>query len=306
MQIQLGKVKKVAEGVDIVSLRYLTAIPVIVVLIGIFYTGIQLGSHVVRRFNLVETQWFRAELNEQHGQLVELQRQSDDRIDALAVRLARLQGQMFRLNAIGQRLVEKAKLDASEFNFSEIPAQGGMDTEHDARSHDVASLMVDMDGLADAIQQRNIHLNVLADIIETRSLEEDIYPEGRPVKHGWLSSGYGWRTDPFTGNRNFHHGIDFAGKRGSDVVTVASGIVIVAGIKGGYGKFVEIMHGDGFITRYAHNQDLLVVVGDKVQKGQTIAKLGSSGHATGPHLHFEVLKGEKKINPLVYIKRSRG
>jgi len=306
MQIQLGKVKKVAEGVDIVSLRYLTAIPVIVVLIGIFYTGIQLGSHVVRRFNLVETQWFRAELNEQHGQLVELQRQSDDRIDALAVRLARLQGQMFRLNAIGQRLVEKAKLDASEFNFSEIPAQGGMDTEHDARSHDVASLMVDMDGLADAIQQRNIHLNVLADIIETRSLEEDIYPEGRPVKHGWLSSGYGWRTDPFTGNRNFHHGIDFAGKRGSDVVTVASGIVIVAGIKGGYGKFVEIMHGDGFITRYAHNQDLLVVVGDKVQKGQTIAKLGSSGHATGPHLHFEVLKGDKKINPLVYIKRSRG
>ncbi len=298
--------KQSTKGINVVSLRYLVAIPVLIVLFGIFYTGIQLGSHVVRRFNIVETQWFRTELKEQQDQMAELSRHSDDRMDALAVRLARLQGQMLRLNAVGQRIVEKAKLDVSEFNFSEIPAQGGLGADYNIQSHDVDSLMAEMKGLADNIQQRNIQLNVLANIIETRSLEQDIYPAGKPVKQGWLSSGFGWRTDPFTGSRNFHHGVDFAGKRGTEVVTVASGIVIVAGTKGGYGKFVEIMHGDGFVTRYAHNQQLLVAVGDKVEKGQAIAKLGSSGHATGPHLHFEVLKGGKKINPLGYIRRVRG
>jgi murein DD-endopeptidase MepM/ murein hydrolase activator NlpD len=137
------------------------------------------------------------------------------------------------------------------------------------------------------------------------NLGEIIHPMGQPVKHGFISSLYGMRNDPFTGKRTMHKGVDFAGKEGSDVVAVAAGVVTQASMQSGYGMLVEINHGKGYVTRYGHNKELLVEVGDRVKPGQVIGKMGSTGRSTGPHVHFEVLLNDKVVNPTKYIKAER-
>ena len=139
-----------------------------------------------------------------------------------------------------------------------------------------------------------------------RNLQAEVMPAGRPVTHGWLSSYFGMRTDPFTGHRAFHTGLDFAGKLGSDVVAVAAGVVTYAGKRSGYGNLVEINHGNGYSTRYGHNSKILVNVGQTIKKGQVIAKMGSTGRSTGPHVHFEVLINGHAVNPKKYIQASSG
>ena len=136
-------------------------------------------------------------------------------------------------------------------------------------------------------------------------LQQKVLPTGRPIKKGWMSSFYGMRNDPFTGKRDFHKGVDFAGKLGSDVTSVAAGVVTWSGDRYGFGMMVEIDHGNGYSTRYGHNLENLVKVGDKVRKGQTIAKMGTSGRSTGPHVHFEVLYNGRAVNPKKYIHASR-
>ncbi len=138
-----------------------------------------------------------------------------------------------------------------------------------------------------------------------REIRKQAYPAGRPLTKGWLSSYYGWRNDPFNGRRAFHHGIDFAGRKGSNVVAVASGLVTSSGKYRGYGNMVAIDHGGGHVTHYAHNKELRVSPGDRVNQGDTIAKMGSTGHSTGPHVHFEVLRHGKKINPIKFIRTKR-
>ena len=138
----------------------------------------------------------------------------------------------------------------------------------------------------------------------SRSITERVMPSGRPVEEGWLSSTYGKRSDPFTGKPDFHPGLDFAGRKGSEVVAVADGVVIWSGPRGGYGNMVEIDHGHGYVTRYGHNEKNLVKVGDTVKKGQEIALMGSTGHSTGPHVHFEVLHNGKTVNPARFISRN--
>jgi murein DD-endopeptidase MepM/ murein hydrolase activator NlpD len=135
----------------------------------------------------------------------------------------------------------------------------------------------------------------------SRSLSERVTPSGRPVEEGWLSSRYGKRNDPFTGKQDFHKGLDFAGKKGSEVIAVGDGVVSWAGVKSGYGKLIEINHGNGYATRYGHNQSNLVKIGDTVKKGQQIALMGSTGRSTGPHVHFEVLHDGKAVNPSKFV-----
>jgi len=135
-------------------------------------------------------------------------------------------------------------------------------------------------------------------------LSEDSTISGRPVEKGWISSGYGMRTDPFNGRKRWHNGVDFAGKAGANVVAVASGVVTWSSKYNNYGNMVEIDHGEGVVTRYAHNQENKVKVGDLVQRGQVIAALGSTGRSTGPHLHFEVYKNGRAVDPSVYIRKT--
>ena len=118
---------------------------------------------------------------------------------------------------------------------------------------------------------------------------------------GWISSGFGYRVSPFTGRRQFHEGIDIASNYGSIVRAPGDGTVTYVGRKRGYGRVLEINHGNGYVTRYAHNARILVKRGKKVKRGDPVAKVGSSGLTTGPHLHYEVRYKGRLVNPIKYI-----
>jgi murein DD-endopeptidase MepM/ murein hydrolase activator NlpD len=148
-----------------------------------------------------------------------------------------------------------------------------------------------------------VQLLALENVILSRSLKDAIQPEGRPVEQGFISSYFGERQDPFTGHEAVHRGLDFAAASGSHVVAVAAGIVTWSDTRPGYGSLVEINHGNGYVTRYGHNQRNLVNVGQTVTRGQAVALMGSSGRSTGPHVHFEVLKDGRQVDPLTFIGR---
>lgn len=125
----------------------------------------------------------------------------------------------------------------------------------------------------------------------------------RPVVGGWVSSHYGKRTDPFTGDPAVHRGLDFAGPVNSVILAVAPGVVTWSGPLRGYGNLIEIDHGNGWVTRYGHNSSNYVSLGDYVKPGQTIALMGATGRATGTHLHFEVLYQGRHMNPARFVPR---
>jgi murein DD-endopeptidase MepM/ murein hydrolase activator NlpD len=161
-----------------------------------------------------------------------------------------------------------------------------------------------LDNLSVSLQERSRQLGILETLLTTRKFDGERTVAGKPVRIGALASSFGVRRDPFTGRLARHAGLDFTGPLGSDILSVASGVVTWSSYKDGYGRMVEINHGDGFSTRYAHNSQNLVKVGDTVKKGQIIALMGSSGRSTGSHVHFEVLKGGNQVNPLAYIRRQ--
>ncbi len=223
-------------------------------------------------------------------------------LDALAARLGQIQAHATRLNALGQKLVKIAKLDPAEFSFEESPGVGGPDEASVAMHMDFGS---EIDAIVAELEDREQQLGVLENILLSSHMKEEVFPEGRPIKRGWISSFYGMRTNPFTGKLQFHKGMDFAGKSGSKVLAVAGGVVTWSGKRYGYGNMVEVNHGNGYVTRYGHNRDNLVQVGDTVNKGQQIALMGSTGRSTGPHVHFEVLKNGRQINPQRFVQRLR-
>lgn len=219
-------------------------------------------------------------------------------LDALATRIGLMQANVLRLNALGERLIKIARLDAKEFDFSHPPSYGGP-----AEPEGQLALNFDniINELNDQLASRESQLDVLEEILMNRQLKTESTPSGRPIIKGWTSSYYGKRTDPFTGKLAMHKGMDFAGKEGSKIVAVAGGVVTWAGERYGYGELVEIAHGNGYSTRYGHNEKLLVKVGDTVKKGQPISLMGSTGRSTGPHVHFEVLKNDRQVNPARFV-----
>ncbi|MGB1271291.1 MAG: M23 family metallopeptidase [Endozoicomonas sp.] len=243
-------------------------------------------------------------LDAQQQDLGLVRQQTERQLDALMLRVAELQGRITRLDALGERLTVKGKLDDGEFDFSDAPAIGG---PHEVAEldqvHDRSSILTAIDQLADQIDSREQQLDLLDSLLSTRTLHDDAFLAGLPVRKGWLSSRFGRRTDPFTGKAAWHNGVDFAGKRGAEIIAVAAGVVVWSGQRSGYGLLVEINHGNGYVTRYAHSQESLVEVGDIVSRGQAIATMGSSGRSTGPHVHFEVLKNGKPQDPSRYIYR---
>lgn len=242
----------------------------------------------------------------QRREIHELRRDMDDNMHALAKRLGELQAHMTRINAVGERMTLMAELDAGEFNFDNPPPLGGPEEQTAAGAPPtVDEFRRTLDRFSRELDARERQMRVLRDLMVAGELREEVMPSGRPIKSGWMSSSFGLRTDPFTGRRANHYGIDFAGGLGSEVIAVASGVVVYADERYGYGNLVEINHGNGYVTRYGHNQEILVSMGERVIKGQSIAKMGSTGRSTGPHVHFEVLHNGRVVNPTSYIRASR-
>jgi murein DD-endopeptidase MepM/ murein hydrolase activator NlpD len=245
------------------------------------------------------------EMETQRDEVATARQKVDEDMDALAMRLGALQAKVIRLDALGERLTEMADLDKGEFDFSNQPAVGGPENPNTVESMPVPDFVQSLDSLSRQLDNRAEQLALLETMLMSRSLQEEVRPAGRPIKRGWTSSYYGMRTDPFTGRREFHKGMDFAGKEGSDVIAVGAGVVTWAGDRYGYGKLVEVNHGNGYATRYGHNKEILVSVGDTVKKGQTLAHMGSTGRSTGPHVHLEVLYKGKPVDPKKYALATR-
>lgn len=243
-------------------------------------------------------------LDAQRTEINSLKQYSTEQIDALTLRLGEMQARLMRLDALGQRLVEVANLDKGEFSFDTQPALGGPIESQPSDSYRMPDLNTSLDQIQAQIEHRAQQLELLNDLFTNRQFAAERFIAGRPITKGWLSSHFGYRTDPFTGRRAWHAGVDFAGKDGTEVVSVAAGVVTTSGDRSGYGRMVEINHGGGLVTRYAHCKELHVKVGDIVQKGQVIALMGSTGRSTGPHVHFEVLDNGRQVDPLKYINRA--
>lgn len=265
---------------------------------GVFYLGTQYGSSQAQQVidTQVDLQSFRVS--------PAFKPQPDNQLDALALRLGQLQSQLLRLNVIGQRVIEELDIGQDEFEFSQLPAMGGSNVNLFEEPQSYDEILQQVATFSIQIHDQELQLQTFNELLTTREIEKETIPTGRPVKKGWLTSSYGWRADPFSGKRTFHSGVDFAAKQGAEVVAVASGLIIWASRDGGYGKMIAIDHGDGYVTRYAHNKKLTVVAGERVEKGDIIAHMGSTGHSTGTHVHFEVLRNGKKINPMKFIRKA--
>ena len=251
----------------------------------------------------VET--MRLQLRQQQGAVDRLAKDNREGVNALAARLAELQAAATRLDALGERLAQMGQLSLDEFDFSAPAPIGGPEEYASQGAVAENELTGAIDALGEKLRRQASQLDTLQFLMANRQLESDLTPTGWPVRKGWISSRYGERSDPFTGKKALHKGLDFVGTRGTEVLSVASGVVIRAAKNGAYGNTVEIDHGNGYRTRYAHNDALVVKPGDHVTAGQIIARLGSTGRASAPHVHFEVLKDGAPINPASFVSNLR-
>jgi murein DD-endopeptidase MepM/ murein hydrolase activator NlpD len=267
-----------------------------VVITALLMSGVRPGTD---ELNYV-AQW-QEDVRQKQAEITAIRHAAQADLDALTLRIGQLQAQMLRMNALGERLVSQGDLDQAEFDFDALPAMGGPHDVRPEKSVPFNDFLGMLEKLDREMADREQKLSVLESVLLSRSLSERVMPSGRPITDGWLSSGFGKRNDPFTGKREFHKGLDFAGKKGGDVVSVGEGVVTWSGKRYGYGNLVEINHGNGYATRYGHNERNLVKVGDTVKKGELIALIGSSGRSTGPHVHFEVLRNGKAVNPSRYL-----
>jgi murein DD-endopeptidase MepM/ murein hydrolase activator NlpD len=297
---RLGRARQIELGRPLAAT--VTIGLIVTILAGVLFAGVQLGRTNLFAPTAQVADWGRR-LEEQRQQVVDAKQELQNRLDALAGRVGQMNAHVIRLDALGRRLTEMAHLDKGEFDFDRVPAVGGPETLAEGAlvaAPDISSML---DTLNRQIKDRERQLSVLESLISTRNLSRQIVPGGRPVVQGWISSYFGQRTDPFNGRTAYHKGVDFAGPAGSQVVAVAAGVVTYAKDRFGYGKTVEINHGNGYVTRYGHNQRTLVAPGDTVQKGQAIALIGSTGRSTGPHVHFEVLKNGRAIDPMRFVRQ---
>ncbi len=250
-----------------------------------------------------QLQTMQARLDAQDEALLDVRASSSRDLNAMAARLGELQAQANRLNALGERLTRSGKLGDGEFNFIEAPGVGGMDPATPQSAFDVRGRL---DELELQFESSGEQLSLIEALLADQDVDLGATPAGMPVSGGYMSSHFGSRTDPITGGNQFHRGLDFAGKAGDPVSAVADGVVIFASSDAGLGNLVEIDHGNGVMTRYGHNSKLLVTVGERVRAGDKISLMGSTGRSTGNHLHFEVWRDGRPVNPRQFLQHSRG
>jgi murein DD-endopeptidase MepM/ murein hydrolase activator NlpD len=287
-------------------------------LLSVLLLGIPVATGTLLGVKIADGRWellVENTISEMQHELVLQQQEVDSgRIEAsrtltaMTVKLAEMRSRLIRLDALGERLTQIARLEDGEFNFSDTPGVGG--PEGSPLQRGISSANVDpqltsiFDRLDRKLDNRESQLQILTSMMSDNRLKKEQTVAGTPIDKGWMSSAYGMRTDPFHGKERWHDGVDFAGKRGSPIIAVASGVVTWSAKRSGYGEMVEINHGDGYVTRYGHNEENLVTLGSIVKKGQHIALMGSSGRSTGPHVHFEVYKNGRTVDPASYIHKT--
>jgi murein DD-endopeptidase MepM/ murein hydrolase activator NlpD len=225
-------------------------------------------------------------------------------LSAMAMKLGDLQAQMLRLDSLGERLASLAGLKPQELPALEpgsVPGRGGP-VPTLRRDFTVDEFTTMLSRLSHQVDERSDQLGVLEALVVTDSANKKFLPTLSPIEDGWFSSNFGWRVDPFNGQQSFHEGIDFPAEAGTVIDAAASGKVIYADVHPAYGKMLEIDHGNGLVSRYAHCSTLLVKEGDLVMRGQRVATVGSTGRSTGPHLHFEVRLNGVPQNPARFLQ----
>jgi murein DD-endopeptidase MepM/ murein hydrolase activator NlpD len=229
-------------------------------------------------------------------------------LNAMAMRLGELQAQVARLDGLGERLAKTAGLKPQDLpgglSAGTAPGRGGAPSSLPARELTLPEFSSLLQGLAHQLDMRADQFGVLEALVLQDSAKRKFLPSLPPVADIWYSSNFGYRIDPFTGENGFHEGVDFPADAGTPVVAAASGKVVFAGEQPQYGKMVEIDHGNGLVTRYAHASQLNVRDGDLVLRGQRVAAVGSTGRSTGPHLHFEVRLNGVPQNPARFLQTT--
>lgn len=236
----------------------------------------------------------------QEQELEQARSQAQSEVNALAARMAELQAQATRLNALGERLTQMGKLEDGEFDFQESPGMGGEDNGP-VEDIPVADVNAELQMLSGRFAAAGQQLNVLEALLFDQQLQRDAVPSRLPIHNSYVTSGFGGRNDPFGRGRGNHKGLDFHARVGDPVLAVADGVILFSGVKGGYGNVVDVDHGNGYVTRYAHNSRLSVRQGDLVRAGQEVAKAGSTGRSTGAHVHFEVWENGLAVNPRKFL-----
>ncbi|MDN7134369.1 M23 family metallopeptidase [Pseudidiomarina terrestris] len=248
------------------------------------------------------------QLAAQSEAIQEIKADAEKKLTALTISLGEMRAKLRRLEHLGGRLADAAEIDASELESreQEVLAMGGPETSIlDAPKLASGDVISDLESVLAQLEDKQKQLALLESVLMSHHISAESYVAGRPVDDGWLSSHYGVRKDPFNGTPTMHSGIDFANlAEDAGVFATGAGVVTWSGERYGYGKLVEIDHGGGLKTRYGHCAELLVKEGDVVTRGQQIAKLGSTGRSTGPHVHYEVLRNERQIDPSKYVYRD--
>ena len=223
-------------------------------------------------------------------------------MQVLAQQLGEIQARIMRLDALSERLARMAGVQAPE--AEKPPGQGG--PLELAQPLSSADLDAEVARLLAELETRSEHLDAISMQLLQQNLKKNTFPSGAPIQAAFNSSSYGWRPDPFTGQKAFHRGLDFTAASGTTIYAAADGIVTQAERVPDYGNIVRVDHGFGLDTRYAHLSGFLVKVGDRVSKGQPIALVGSTGRSTGPHLHYEVRLNGVPLDPRKYLQNNNG
>lgn len=273
----------------------------------VLFVGFTLAFNFVTLKYAAATQhpWLQAiVLADQRAEALRTQEKVQGHLNAMAVRLGELQARMLRLDGLGDRLAKAAGLKPQELPAGQAPGRGGAESSQPARNLSVAEFTALLERLAREVNERSDQLGVLEALLVEDSANRKFLPTLLPVVDGWFSSNFGYRIDPFSGQQSFHEGIDFPAESGTAIVAAASGLVVEAGWHPQYGKIVEIDHGNGLVSRYAHASQLGVKEGDLVVRGQHIGAVGTTGRSTGPHLHFEVRLNGVPQNPVRFLGKS--
>lgn len=228
----------------------------------------------------------------------------NENLTLMAQRVGQLQAQLLRLNALGERLAKSAGLKPNEIRFDQDPGRGGSISSLPSRTMSIPELQKQIEQLTREVDLKADQLAILDTLQGSQRLKQQLVPSAAPVENSWHSSSFGWRIDPFSGSQSFHEGLDFTADVGTPIMAAAGGVVIAAEYHPHYGNMVDLDHGDGLVTRYAHCSKLLVKSGTVVKRGQKIAEVGTTGRSTGPHLHFEVRKNGAPQNPVKFLQGS--